>query len=79
MYSCMLCKKLITDKPLMAKKNNVWMISGIHAFHYYDTHGIPTEIFEEKINHLLRFLREICDDDNQYTIEEFIVVWGEVA
>ncbi len=78
MYSCMLCKKLIT-KPLMGKKNNVWMISGIHAFHYYDTHGIPTEVFEEKINHLMRFLHEIYDDDNKYTIEEFRTIWEKVA
>ena len=79
MYSCMLCKKPITDKPLITKKNNMWMISGIHAFHYYDTHGIPTEIFEENINHLLRFLHRIYDDDNKYTIEEFRVIWKEVA
>lgn len=58
-YMCAICKKRIFTDGLVLKRDSIWEISGEHAFHYYDTHGIPVEIFEEQVNQLIDAAREL--------------------
>ena len=58
MYKCLICKNPVFDEPILIKKDDKWLISGKHTFHYYDTHGIPPEIFQEIANMLIDKARE---------------------
>jgi hypothetical protein len=45
-YWCMICHKKIFHEPIVWQERGQWVISGEHAFHYKDTHGIPPEILD---------------------------------
>ena len=48
-YRCLLCNRWVFGEPLFFKRDEKWVISGRYVFHYYDTHGIPPELFSEII------------------------------